>query len=146
MGRVVKTPSPFGFYSFLPAPIPRSLLLHEQTVMELSEADAALGRLAGAGRLLPNPYLLARPYATREAVASSRIEGTQASLSEVFQAQAVGASPNHDAQRQIETHGWLTKIGLSVVEIVNIGSPRRSSRFSKVWDKRRSDHRRSRSR
>ncbi len=54
----------------------------------LSEADRALGRLAGAGRLLPNPHLLLQPYVTREAVASSRIEGTQASLSDVFDAQA----------------------------------------------------------
>lgn len=56
--------------------------------MLLSEADRALGRLAGAGRLLPNPHLLLQPYVTREALASSRIEGTQASLSDVFDAQA----------------------------------------------------------
>jgi Fic family protein len=56
--------------------------------MLLSDADRALGRLAGAGRLLPNPHLLIRPFATREAVASSRIEGTRASLSDVFDAQA----------------------------------------------------------
>ncbi|HUR23912.1 MAG TPA: Fic/DOC family N-terminal domain-containing protein [Acidimicrobiales bacterium] len=54
----------------------------------LSDADRALGRLAGAGRLLPNPHLLLQPYITREALASSRIEGTQASLSDVFDAQA----------------------------------------------------------
>jgi len=47
---------------------------------------AALGRLAGAGRLLPAPHLLVAPYLAREAVASSRIEGTQASLSDVFEA------------------------------------------------------------
>jgi Fic family protein len=37
---------------------------------------------------LPNPYLLIQPYITREALASSRIESTQASLSDVFDAQA----------------------------------------------------------
>ena len=56
-------------------------------MLALSEADRALGRLAGTGRLLPNPHLLLRPYVTREALASSRIEGTQASLSDVFDAQ-----------------------------------------------------------
>ena len=60
--------------------------------MLLSDADRALGRLAGAGRLLPNPHLLIRPFLTREALASSRIEGTQASLSDVFDAQARNAS------------------------------------------------------
>ena len=60
--------------------------------MLLSDADRALGRLAGAGRLLPNPHLLIRPFFTREALASSRIEGTQASLSDVFDAQARNTS------------------------------------------------------
>ena len=60
--------------------------------MLLSDADRALGRLAGAGRLLPNPHLLMRPFLTREALASSRIEGTQASLSDVFDAQARNTS------------------------------------------------------
>jgi len=41
---------------------------------------------------LPNPHLLIRPFLTREALASSRIEGTQASLSDVFDAQARNTS------------------------------------------------------
>ncbi|MDQ6910777.1 MAG: hypothetical protein M3Z84_08370 [Actinomycetota bacterium] len=66
----------------------RSVALSVDTVLLLSEADRALGRLAGAGRLLPTPHLLLQPYVAREALASSRIEGTQASLSDVFDAQA----------------------------------------------------------
>ncbi|MEQ8717707.1 MAG: Fic family protein [Acidimicrobiales bacterium] len=88
MGRPVKTPGHHGYWAYHPEPVPRSLPLQPRTVMLLSEADRALGRLAGAGRLLPNPHLLLQPYVTREALASSRIEGTQASLSDVFDAQA----------------------------------------------------------
>lgn len=66
--------------------------------MLLSEADAALGRLAGAGRLLPDPHLLVNAYITREAVASSRIEGTQASVTEVFDAEVTDRSPREDVQ------------------------------------------------
>ena len=44
----------------------------------------ALGQLSGIGEMLPNPYLLIRPFLRREAVSSSRIEGTQASLSDLF--------------------------------------------------------------
>lgn len=88
---MVKTPGAHGFYTYVPAALPRQLHLGVQTVLLLSEADRALGRLAGAGRLLPNPHLLVRPYVAREAVASSRIEGTQASLSDVFDATALGA-------------------------------------------------------
>jgi len=50
----------------------------------------ALGRLAGAGRLLPNPHILVNPYVLREAVASSAIEGTQASVSDVYRSEAEG--------------------------------------------------------
>ena len=66
--------------------------------MLLSEADAALGRLGGAGRLLPDPHLLVNAYITREAVASSRIEGTQASVTEVFDAAVTGTSKRADIQ------------------------------------------------
>lgn len=43
-----------------------------------SEADRAIGRLAGLGENLRNPHLLIRPFIRREAVESSQIEGTQA--------------------------------------------------------------------
>lgn len=76
-GEAFKTPGPTWFVAFRPAPVPRRLDLADETVAVLSDADRALGRLAGTGRLLPNPHLLLRPYVTREALASSRIEGTQ---------------------------------------------------------------------
>jgi Fic family protein len=87
---VVKTPGPHGFYTFVPEPIPRKVPLGPETVVLLSETDRALGRLAGAGRLLLNPHLLVQPYVVTEALASSRIEGTQASVSDVFDAAARG--------------------------------------------------------
>jgi len=57
----------------------------------LSRADLAIGRLAGEGRRLPNPHLLIRPFVRREAVLSSRIEGTQATLGELLAAEAGAA-------------------------------------------------------
>jgi len=44
----------------------------------------AVGGLRGAGSQLLNPHLLITPYIRREAVSSSRIEGTQSSLSDLF--------------------------------------------------------------
>lgn len=90
MGRVLKGPGQWDFWFFEPASIPSTLELDMATVLALSSADAALGRLAGASRLLPDPHLLVRPYLVREAVASSRIEGTQTSVSAVFRAAASG--------------------------------------------------------
>jgi Fic family protein len=81
-GRVLKTPQ--GYWAFVPNPIPRELPIDGTTLRLLSEADQALGVLAGTGLQLPNPYLLISPYMRREAVLSSQIEGTQASLSDLF--------------------------------------------------------------
>lgn len=98
---MVKTPGPHGFFTFLPAKLPRTLPLSEGVVFQLSEADRALGRLAGAGRLLPNPHLLVNAYITREAVASSRIEGTQATISDVFEATSEGGRRSDDVQEVV---------------------------------------------
>jgi Fic family protein len=61
-------------------------------VNALSIADRALGELAGLGRALPNPHLLIRPLMRREAVLSSRIEGTRASLSDLYAYEAIQLS------------------------------------------------------
>lgn len=87
-----------SFWYFEPASLPRSVDLSMETVLALSAADNALGRLATAGKFLKDPMLFVRPYMTREAVASSRIEGTEASLSDVLQAEAVGEEPRGDVQ------------------------------------------------
>lgn len=83
-----RTPGTYGYVAYFPAAIPRTVPIAGENLLRLADAEAALGRLAGAGRLLPHPQLLVGPYLRREAVASTRIEGTQASLVEVFDAEA----------------------------------------------------------
>ena len=79
------TPIPEGGYAFVPNPLPPDNLLWDPELVEiLSSADRATGELAGIGRSLPNPSLLVRPFLRREAVLSSRIEGTRASLSDLL--------------------------------------------------------------
>jgi Fic family protein len=77
-----------GYQAYLPAPLPPRLAWSAGLVAALSQADRAIGRLAGEGRRLPNPHLLIRPFIRREAVLSSRIEGTQATLGELLAAEA----------------------------------------------------------
>lgn len=72
------------YWAFVPDPLPPKLPASWPLMRALSEADRALSELAGAGRLLPNPHLLIQPAVRREAVLSSRIEGTQASLSDLL--------------------------------------------------------------
>jgi Fic family protein len=87
-GQVRSTGGAHGYLAYFPKAIPRTVAISEASLLQLADAESALGRLAGAGRLLPAPHLLVRPYLRREAVASTRIEGTQASLVEVFDAEA----------------------------------------------------------
>lgn len=77
-----------GNHYFVPAETPRSLPLDERTLTLLEEAGHELGRLSSFSDFLPNPHLLIQPYVRREAVLSSKIEGTQASLSDVFAEEA----------------------------------------------------------
>lgn len=97
-GRTVKAAG--GYWAFVPAPLPPKLVYDEELVHLISKADAALSELSGLGRLLPNPHLLIAPWMAREAVLSSRIEGTRASLSDVLidevGGQRVGAKPPDD--------------------------------------------------
>jgi Fic family protein len=79
---------PGGYWAYVPAPLPPAIAWREGLVTALSAADRAVGRLAGEGRRLPNPHLLLRPFVRREAVLSSRIEGTQATLGELLAAEA----------------------------------------------------------
>jgi len=110
-GRAVSTGGPGAYVAFMPAPVPREHGLRPETIMLLSEADAAFGRLAGAGRLLPDPHLLVNAYITREAVASSRIEGTQASVTEVFDADVSGVS-GRDEVREVRNYILALRHGL----------------------------------
>lgn len=114
MGRVTRTLGAHGFYTFIPEPIPRQLALSARTVMLLSEADLALGRLAGAGPLLPNPHILVAPYITREAVSSTRIEGTQASISDIFDATARGLRETGDI-REVTNYIRALELGLTLL-------------------------------
>lgn len=74
-------------FAFLPNALPPGLDWGK-LVMALSEAERAVGELNGIGRRLPNPYLFTRPFLNREAVLSSRIEGTQASLTDLYALEA----------------------------------------------------------
>ncbi|HZT80509.1 MAG TPA: Fic family protein [Gemmataceae bacterium] len=76
--------SVLGHWTFEPDRLPPTLSIDLPLLERISEADRALGELAGLGRVLPNPHLLIRPFLSREAVLSSRIEGTVTRLDQLF--------------------------------------------------------------
>ena len=75
-------------FAFVPRPLPPSFEMDHELAILLANASLALGRLDGLGHRLPNPHLLIRPFARIEAVGSTRIEGTQASLADLYAAEA----------------------------------------------------------
>lgn len=79
-----------GYRAFIPNPLPPEppLRLDDELVALLSTADQALGRLDGVADTLPNPDIFVQMYVRKEAVLSSQIEGTQASLADILEYEA----------------------------------------------------------
>jgi Fic family protein len=71
-------------WAFVPNPLAPDFPYDEALVKLLAEATLAVGKLDGVGQTLRNPYLLVRPFLRREAVASSRIEGTITNLEQLL--------------------------------------------------------------
>lgn len=78
-------------------------------VNALSNADRLLGYLAGEGGKLPNPHILIRPFIVREAVLSSKIEGTQTTLGDVLAARA-GAETVTNIDDLKEVNNYITAL------------------------------------
>ena len=101
-GRLVPTIQ--GAMAFVPDPLPRELVLDASTVCLLSEAESALGRLVGTTARLVNPYLVGSPLLHREAILSSKIEGTITTPEQLVLLEAAGAGgpardpADHDTQ------------------------------------------------
>jgi len=70
--------------------------------------------LSGAGRLLPNPHLLIAAYLRREAVLSSRIEGTQSTIADVYAAEAGQTQLFRDTEdvREVQSYIAAHELGL----------------------------------
>ncbi|HUO10519.1 MAG TPA: Fic family protein [Phycisphaerae bacterium] len=104
-GHVVR--SPRGYWAFVPAPLPPKMIYDDALVLLLSKADAALSELSGLGRNLPNPHLVIEPYVRREAVLSSRIEGTTTNLSELLLDEMAPGTSKRDPEDVREVRNYV---------------------------------------
>ncbi|HUT35807.1 MAG TPA: Fic family protein [Planctomycetota bacterium] len=122
-GRYISQPQ--GYKAFVPNPLPPEppLALDAALLRLLSQADCALGRLDGAGAILPNPDFFVSMYVRQEAVLSSQIEGTQSTLEDVlaYEAGDQGAESPRDLAEVVNyvkamNHGLerLTELPLSL--------------------------------
>lgn len=98
-----------GYRAFHPNPLPPDLNWSPQLASALADASLLIGRLAGEGKRLPNPHILIRPFIRREAVLSSKIEGTQATLGELLAAEA-GAAVERSPDDLREVANYVTAL------------------------------------
>lgn len=112
-------------YAFLPDPLPPGWAFPLELWPLLSEAKQLIGILEGLGRNLPNPAILLRPLADREAIRSSSLEGTYATPRELllYELQPREATSEHDKtneQREVFNyrralyHGVTSNLPLSL--------------------------------
>ncbi len=102
-----------GYRAFHPNPLPPGLEWTQPLAVALANASTLVGKLAGEGKRLPNPHILIRPFVRREAVYSSRIEGTQSTLGELLAAEAgatVERSP--DDLREVANYVVALEFGI----------------------------------
>lgn len=103
-----------GYWAFVPDPLPPTIDVSWDLARELSAADRAVSELAGRARTLPNPHLLIGPFLRREAVLSSRIEGTRASLSDLFFFEAAGVvEPRHSDVQEVANYVHALEFALA---------------------------------
>ena len=98
---------------FFPNPLPTIVELTPKTVVVISEAAEALGRLDSAISRLPNPDLLTRSSLRREAQSTAALEGTHVSLEELMMSEV-----DYDAKqpaRVLEVSNYLTALDLATI-------------------------------
>lgn len=102
--------------AFVPNKLPPKINFNQKLALSISKADATLGKLSGVGLLLPNPNLLILPYLRKEALMSSRIEGTRISLSELLLSEAKGTEENIPDALEVVNYVHAVRYGLKKIE------------------------------
>jgi Fic family protein len=104
-GRVIRTPK--GYWAFLPNSLPPTIDWSTSLISALGEAERNLGRLASLADTLPSTHILVRPFIHQEAVLSSRIEGTHASLVDLYNYESSQLSFFEDTSDVHEVHNYV---------------------------------------
>jgi Fic family protein len=109
-----------GHEAFNPDPLPPDLQINNELAMAHADALKAVAELKGVGRNVENPRMLIRPFIRKEAVLSSRIEGTRADLEDVYALEAGQEQtidqPRRDDAREVINYVWATEHGLSELD------------------------------
>lgn len=115
-GRYVKQTG--GYKAFIPALLPPkpSVKFSSELQTLLSKADRALARLDGVVTVLPNPDLFIAMYVKKEALLSSQIEGTQASLEGILEFEA-DLTPKEDIDDIKEVVNYIKALDYGIEKL-----------------------------
>ena len=108
-----------GYWAFIPAPLPPALDWTADMLSALSEAERELSRLTTLAGNFPFQRLLIQPFMRREAVLSSRIEGTRASLVDLYtyeSAQLSFLEPGNDTH---EVYNYVRALDYGLDRLIN---------------------------
>jgi Fic family protein len=107
-----------GYKAFIPNPLPPDpqLIYDEELQDLLSQADRAVARLDGITTVIPNPDLFIGMYVKKEALLSSQIEGTQASLEGVLEFEA-DLTPKGDIEGVLEVVNYIKAMNYGIEKL-----------------------------
>ena len=119
-GRVLRTPT--GLWVFVPNPLPPGFSWTLPLISALADAERELSRLAILAGSFPFPRLLVEPFVRQEAVLSSRIEGTRASLEDLYHFETEQPSFFEQVEDVREVHNYVraTDYGLERIKTLPI--------------------------
>ncbi|MBI3158409.1 MAG: Fic family protein [Chloroflexi bacterium] len=111
-GRAITTRQ--GYLAFIPKPLPPAFSWTNNLTAALSRADRSLAQLAAVGNAFPVPHIVARPFARKEAVQSSQIEGTLATFEELlsYEARQLNLFVETDDVREVHNYIRALDFGL----------------------------------
>jgi len=115
-GRFARQPA--GYYAFIPQPLPPDPPVHFEDELHhlLSDADRNLAKLDGMVTVLPNPELFIAMYVKKEALLSSQIEGTQASLEGILEFEA-DLTPRDDIDEIKEVVNYIKALNYGIEKL-----------------------------
>jgi Fic family protein len=118
-GRYVKQLT--GYRAYIPKLLPPTPPIEYDGELRnlLSEADRALARLDGITTVLPNPELFIAMYVKKEALLSSQIEGTQASLEGILRFEA-NLEPFEDINEIKEVINYIKAMNYGINRLMDI--------------------------
>ena len=99
--------APGGYWAFVPNPLPADLVWSAGMVSKLSEAERGLAALGEKGSDFVNPQTMVQPFIRQEAVLSSRIEGTQADLDDLYRYEAHAVPDRAGAGDELEVANYV---------------------------------------